>query len=126
MSDADLKFLRAGSIGLGKQPEVNANIADALIVSKENRAARQQFLKNYVELNGHENGADRMWQRYLAANPIFDPARKETFGLNTMRQDWQGWFKSAIDPQTGKLRPETAPAGGGLRWNPATGRVEGG
>ena len=40
--------------------------------------------------------------------------------------DWQGWFKSAIDPQTGKLRPETMPSSGGLRWNPATGKVEGG
>jgi soluble lytic murein transglycosylase-like protein len=126
MSDKDVEILKSGSVGVDKSPQVNSNIAHALIIARQNGQDRQQFIENYVELNGTEAGADRLWSRYMAANPVFDPAQKETYGLNTHRQPWQQWFHAAIDPQTGKLRPETAPKAGGMRWNPQTGRVEGG
>ena len=108
-SDTDVAMFKNATVGIDKPVEVNRNIADAYILAAQNRKDSQAFTQAFVEANGHEQGADRMWDKYLKANPIFDPEKKDTYGLNTKRVPWQDWFRNAIDPQTGRMKDMGAP-----------------
>lgn len=116
-SDFDARMMGQATVGIDKPRQVNENIADAHILVAENRQAKKAFVENYVEANGHEQGAERMWRAYLEANPIFDPKETASFGLNKGRVDWQTWFRNAVDPQTGKLREGGAPGAGVMRFD---------
>lgn len=115
-SDNDVRMFTQASFGVNKDRAVNENIIDATLIAAENARAKRDFIRNYIEVNGHEQGADRLWNMYLQANPIFDPKQEETYGLNKNRVNWETWFKNAIDPQTGRMKaPGTT--GGVMRFD---------
>jgi uncharacterized protein YfaP (DUF2135 family) len=53
------------------------------------------FRQTYLEQNGTLSGADRHWKDYVDKNPIFDPAKKDSFELNANRKPWREHFKAA-------------------------------
>ena len=113
-SDSDIAMFKNATVGIDKPQAVNRNIADAHIIAAQNKKDFQAFTQAYVEANGHEQGAERMWNKYLQANPIFDKEAKDTYGLNAARVPWQQWFQQAIDPQTGRMKDMGAATGGAV------------
>lgn len=124
-SDADVALFKNATVSIDKPAAVNRNIADAHIMAAQNKKDFQAFTQAFVEANGHEQGAERMWNKYLQANPIFDPEKKDTYGLNTARVGWQQWFQNAIDPQTGRMKDMEAPSGGVMRFDKSGNLING-
>jgi hypothetical protein len=99
-SDRDVAMFRGATVGLDKPEQANRNIAAGLMASRENLVARDQFMQAYFDQNKHLQGADRAWQRYLDANPIFDPNAKEgSYALNPNRRDWMEYFSNPSEPK---------------------------
>ena len=92
------QFLKA-SVTRGKDYGVNKNIGLAAKVAKQLQIEQNEFLANYLAVNQHMQGAKEAWNKYLEANPIFDPASKPgTFDLNKARKGYQDWFRSQMAP----------------------------
>lgn len=104
-SDFDAKMFQTATVGRTKNPETNEAIATGIIASARNAQDRAQFMRDYLTVNGHLDGADREWKRYSDANPIFDPASPTAPKLNQKRQSPQQFFSqkpAASAPQGGK------------------------
>jgi hypothetical protein len=111
-SDFDARMFQAGTVGIDKTKTTNDNIATATIVAGENMVARAQFEQAYFDAYQHTGGMEAAWQRYLNANPIFDPTAQEgSYKLNDNRQTWQEFFQNGEKPR--EKPAETAPASGG-------------
>jgi hypothetical protein len=109
-SDYDAKMFMAGTVGIDKPKSVNENIAQAAIAAAQNMIDKAQFEDAYFNTYKHTQGMEAAWQRYLNANPIFDPnAAKDSYGLNGGRQTWKEFFQNGEKPR--ERRPE-APGGG--------------
>jgi hypothetical protein len=104
-SDRDVAMFRGATVGVDKAPQANRNIAAGLMASRQNLIERDQFEQAYFDQNKHLQGADRAWQKYLNANPIFDhDATKGSYVLNPNRVDWRDYFVGS--------NAAPAPAGG--------------
>ena len=104
-SDRDVAMFRGATVGVDKAPQANRNIAAGLMASRQNLIERDQFDQTYFDQNKHLQGADRAWQSYLNANPIFDhDAAKGSYVLNPNRVDWRDYFAGS--------NAAPAPAGG--------------
>jgi len=88
-SDFDARMFQKATVGTSKDYEVNKNIADAYILSKQSQIDKADFLEAYLSANGHLRGADAAWKKYTNDNPIFSD---EDFGLNKNRKDWKTYF----------------------------------
>lgn len=92
------QFLKA-TIGRGKSYSANSNIARGLKAAKQLQIEQNEFLSNYLAVNQHLQGAKESWNRYIEANPIFDPTGKQgNFDLNKGRIDYKAWFRSRMLP----------------------------
>lgn len=92
------QFLNA-TVGRGKGYPVNKNIGAALKAAKQLQLEQNEFLANYLAVNQHMQGAKEAWNRYLEANPIFDPKAKQgTYELNKQRTDYKSWFRGQMAP----------------------------
>ena len=94
-SDFDAKMFQMSTVGRTKNTAANEAIATGIIANARNTEDRAQFLRDYVTVNGHLDGADREWKRYLNSNPIFDSASPNTPKLNQSRRTYQEFFGSA-------------------------------
>jgi hypothetical protein len=95
-SDRDVAMFRGATVGMDKPEDANRNIATGLMASRQNLIERDQFMRAYFDQNGHLQGSDRAWQKYLNANPIFDhSAPKGAYNLNDKRTDWRSWFSGS-------------------------------
>jgi hypothetical protein len=94
-SDFDAKMFQMATVGRTKNTAANESIANGIIANARNAEARAQFMRDYVTVNGHLDGADREWRRYMNANPIFDPASPNTPKLNESRRSYQDFFGGA-------------------------------
>jgi hypothetical protein len=94
-SDFDAKMFQMATVGRTKNPATNEAIATGIIANARNAEDRAQFMRDYVTVNGHLDGADREWKRYLNANPIFDPASPNTPKINESRRSYQEFFGGA-------------------------------
>jgi hypothetical protein len=103
-SDFDAKQFIAGTFGRGKPFSANESIATAFKVQQQNTLERQNFMQNYFAVNGHLRGAQALWNKYLADNPIFDPdpTKKGTYALNAARKDYQTYFREMMSKPTHK------------------------
>lgn len=107
-SDFDAKMFQGGTVGVDKPKTVNDNIATAAIEASKNQIARAQFERAYFDTYQHTGGMEAAWQRYLNANPIFDPrAAAGSYELNKTRVDWQTFFRN------GEKVPEATTQAGG-------------
>lgn len=112
-SDRDIAMFRNATIGPDKSRETNQNIGTAMLARDQNLVAKAQFERDYLDANGHLQGADRAWRKYLEDNPIFDPgAPAGSFRLNPDRMTYQEYFRGERSP-AGKAAGQTAAAGGG-------------
>lgn len=93
-SDFDAKMFTKATVGTSKDYDVNKNIADAYIISKQNQMAKADFLETYLTAHGHLRGAEQQWKKYLNDNPVFSPkaANSKKFEINPDRKDWQTYF----------------------------------
>ncbi|MBP2311878.1 lytic transglycosylase domain-containing protein [Azospirillum soli] len=108
-SDFDAKQFERATVGIDKPKEANEAIANAGLAAAKLTLDRGAFERAYFDANGHLQGADRAWRRYLEANPIFDPKGKD-FALNANRKDWRDFFHpKQQEPQS----EGSAPASGG-------------
>jgi hypothetical protein len=98
-TDADMRIFRSATLSRDKSKEQNETIAKGLIARAEIATQRQAFLRDYLEVNNHLDGAERQWDNYLAANPIFTkdstPNRPV---LNEKRKSYQEFFKGGGQP----------------------------
>jgi hypothetical protein len=94
-SDFDARMFQSAVMGVNKPAAANANITKAMRTKAQDELAQQQFMNDFLAANGHVNGADKAWQQYLDANPIFDPtATPESIKLNPARKTYQEFFGS--------------------------------
>ena len=91
-SDFDAKMFRNSTVGRTKNEAANEAIGQAVILQTQNTSDRAQFMRDYLTVNGHLDGADRQWARYLNANPIFDPKSPQVPRLNAARVPYQQFF----------------------------------
>jgi hypothetical protein len=113
-SDFDAKQFERATVGIDKPKMANENIANARIAAAQLALDRGAFERAYFDANGHLQGADRAWQQYLTANPIFDPQGKD-YALNANRVGWRDYFRPSkpavptgeldFDPATGTFKP---------------------
>lgn len=109
VSDFDAKQFLRGTVGLDKPREANRAIATAGLAASQLTIDRGQFERAYFDANKTLSGADRAWQSYLNANPIFDPAAKEgELRLNSSRKGWRDFFKAQGTPSDADMREGTA------------------
>jgi len=120
-SDFDAKMFQMATVGRTKNTAANESIATGIIANARNAEARAQFMRDYVTVNGHLDGADREWRRYMNANPIFDPASPNTPKINESRRSYQDFFGGAqqgapnfppLDAIEAEIRRRAAARGG--------------
>jgi len=94
-SDFDAKMFRNSTVGRTKNEQANEAIGQAVILQSQNISDRAQFMRDYLTVNGHLDGADRQWSRYLNSNPIFDLKSPDVPRLNLKRIPYQQFFGNA-------------------------------
>jgi len=98
-SERDVALFASGTVGIGKDPVTNENIANARIAAAENAEAYVDFLERYRYEKGHVNGARIAWKEYLEDNPIFNPEAPEgSYELNPHRQTAAEYFSADAPP----------------------------
>jgi hypothetical protein len=109
-SDRDVAMFRGGAMGTDKRKQTNRNIILGFQTSHQLAQDRLEFLDAYVGQNSTLRGADRAWQDYLNANPIFDP-NGETANpvLNPKRRGWKEHFGSGGSADDDVLLNKYAP-----------------
>jgi hypothetical protein len=94
-SNFDAKMFRNSTVGRTKNEQANEAIGQAVILQSQNISDRAQFMRDYLTVNGHLDGADRQWSRYLNSNPIFDLKSPDVPRLNPKRIPYQQFFGNA-------------------------------
>ncbi len=97
-SDRDVAMFKNATVSLDSKKQVNQNITNGFVAAAQNADQRLQFKTAYLQANGSLNGSDAAWQKYLNANPIFDPKTTDKeYKLNDKRQTWQDFFGKKKD-----------------------------
>lgn len=92
-SDTDVRMFRGATFGPDKSPEVNSNIIIGMQTAAQNAQERLAFMEAYAGQQNTLRGANEAWQKYLNANPIFDPnGDPATPTINAGRQSWREYF----------------------------------
>ncbi len=107
-SDRDVAMFRGSTVSLDKPTEANRKIAMGFKVANQNLLDRREFRQAYFGKNGHVQGADALWKRYLEANPIF---KNNKYEMNDKRKTWREFFSV---PETSPVVPtgqQPAPVG---------------
>lgn len=108
-SDFDARMFQNATVGIDKPAETNRAIIAAARAAQQNQADRLAFMEAYATANrGSLRGAEDQWQRYLDANPIFDPSKPDTPTINQNRRPWADFFRSG-----GAQAPAQGQGGGG-------------
>lgn len=94
-SDKDVQLFKSATVDVNKPEKANDNIATAVISREKNAIDYDQFKRDYFDVNGHIQGADRYWKEYLNANPIFDKtATEKDYKLNSNRLSYKEYFNN--------------------------------
>ena len=91
-SDFDARMFQRSTLGLANPREVNRSIATGIKAREQLTRDRAEFEDWYYANAGSLTGAETAWQRYLDANPIFDPESQDTPRLNSRRENWRAYF----------------------------------
>jgi hypothetical protein len=94
-SDFDARMFSNALPGVSKTGKANENIITAIRAREQDVLNYQSFLTEYLERNGHLNGSEAAWSKYVNDNPIFDPeASPENLTLNKNRKGYQEYFSA--------------------------------
>ncbi len=107
VSDFDAKQFLKMTGGLDKNPEVNARYIQAARMGDQAVIDRQAFREAFLSANGTLTGADRMWQEYASAEPIFD----KKGNIRAGRRSWSDYFASRAQAALQPKKAAPAPAG---------------
>lgn len=120
-SDFDAKMFEKAVPSVDKPKETNNNIIAAIEARSQTEQQHQAFLSDFLQANGHLNGADNAWKKYLNDNPIFDKtSTASNLKLNKNRQDYKTYFGGSRNEV-----PNQTPQGKAThKWNPQTGQLE--
>lgn len=92
-SDKDVKMFKNATVSVLNKPQVNKNIITARKAAAQNKIDQVEFLREYQAAYGHTKGAEKAWNEYLNANPIFDSkATVQEMTLNQDRLKYQDYF----------------------------------
>lgn len=110
-SDFDAKMFQNALPSPDKPKATNENIIKAIQTRENDTLNYQSFLSDYLDVNGHLNGADKYWQEYINNNPIFDPTKND-MTLNANRMDYKSYFGGS-----GGATPQQPDMGGQMSFN---------
>ena len=121
-SDFDARMFQSATVGVDKDPTTNRNIIAGRKAVAQLAQEKLAFMEAYATTNsGTLRGADEHWQRYLNANPIFDPMKPTKPTINERRRPWADFFRGGGQAPA----PNAPPGAGAIRvYNPATGKLE--
>lgn len=93
VSDFDAKQLIKGTLSISNNYETNKRIGQGLKAANQMARDKARFMSDFYQANRHLQGAEKEWQRYVTANPIFDKNAKEgSFVLNPRRMTYKQFF----------------------------------
>lgn len=93
-SDFDARMFQSATVGVDKPAATNRAIIRGAQAAQQNLIERLAFFEAYATANrGSLRGAEEYWQKYLDANPIFDPTNDKTPVLNEKRKPWREFFR---------------------------------
>lgn len=93
-SDFDARMFQSATVGVDKPAATNRAIIRGAQAAQQNLIDRLAFFEAYATANrGSLRGAEEYWQKYLDANPIFDPTNNKTPVLNEKRKPWREFFR---------------------------------
>lgn len=104
-SDFDAKMFQNSLFGVDAPKQSNQAVVAAMQAKSQMELDRQSFLTDYLNANGHLNGADKAWQNYVDNNPIFDPASPNTPKLNKSRKSYHDYFGGGQEQLTNPSAP---------------------
>jgi hypothetical protein len=104
MSDFDAKQFARASMSTSNEYNTNRNIGVGMIAAKQLELDRRQFFRDYLSQNTTLDGAQKYWQTYLNANPVFDKnqdprADISKIQLNKNRVGYQDFFRQQMSPR---------------------------
>jgi hypothetical protein len=94
-SDFDAKMFQMATVSRTKNDDANEAIAQGVKANAQVAQDRVQFMRDYLSVNGHLDGAERKWKQYADKNPIFDPASPSVPKINPKRVPYQQFFSGA-------------------------------
>lgn len=130
-SDFDAKMFQTATVGRTKNPVTNEAIARGYAAASQLMEERAAFMRDYLTVNGHLDGAQNYWRKYVEANPIFDRrSTADNMMINERRQGYREFFSNTREgvpaapaspgtprPAAPAARPAAAPATrGGLTY----------
>lgn len=110
VTNMDMQIFKGSTLSPDNPPEVNRRIAMGLISAAQDAQEKKSFFENYLVGHGNLRFAEKNWQEYLDANPIYDPkSTPAEFDLNKGRLPWQEYFNGK-NAALGQANAGTAPA----------------
>lgn len=92
-SDTDVKMFKEATVSPTNPVQTNKNIITARLAAAQNKLDQVEFFREYQAAYGHTKGAEKSWNEYLNANPIFDAkASAKDIILNEKRLPYQAYF----------------------------------
>ncbi|CAB4139851.1 hypothetical protein UFOVP353_57 [uncultured Caudovirales phage] len=91
-SDFDARMFQNSLFGVNAPKETNQAVIAAMQAKSQDELNFQSFLSDFLDANGHLNGADAAWQNYVSENPIFDPTSPNVPKINPARKTYQEFF----------------------------------
>ena len=123
VSDYEAKMILSGGPTTDKTKEVN----NALVNNWKELAAYHQdyadFLEAFREVNGSTTGANKLWNEYRKAFPLYQESLGEKGAsgkVNYERPSWQEFFTNKLTGTSAAAKPDV-PAGYKLQQNKQTG-----
>lgn len=81
ISDADTAILKSSYPGLKQSAAVNQQLTTAGILVNQRQVQKSDFYNETIPSLGAA-GADKLWNQYIATNPIFDPSKSSSGSLS--------------------------------------------
>ena len=92
-SERDTAMFRGATVGINKTRAINNNIVAGHAALNQMGKDRLAFRQEYLQVNGHLEGSEKMWTSYAEANPIFDFSSPEgSYELNKNRKSYNDFF----------------------------------
>ena len=92
-SERDTAMFRGATVGINKTKAINDNIIAGQAALNQMGKDRLAFRQEYLQVNGHLEGSEKMWISYAEANPIFDFSAPEgSYKLNKNRKTYNDFF----------------------------------
>lgn len=116
VTNMDMQIFKGSTLNPSQPQEVNRRIAAGLQTAAEDALEKKSFLENYFVGHGNLRNADKRWQEYVDANPIFDPTKSTPSNpvINNDRPSWQDYFRGRNNgdiPEPKSLDKESRNAG---------------